>query len=105
MTSSNEFDFLPKLRREYQALIILRVMAHKECNGHAIDGLLHDALKTMGLSTSRPALRALLDQLEQIGVITTRKANDCVVASLTERGERAAAGEERVEGVARFFAE
>lgn len=105
MNSDNDFDFLPKVRRAHQSLAILRGLAHKECKGHATEGMLHDILDNLGLYASRPALRTLLDQLEQVGVLTTRKAGDCVIASVTEHGERAAAGKEQVDGVARFFAD
>lgn len=105
MSDSNDFDFLPKILREHQTLTILRTMVHPAFNRSATDGMLYQCLERMGQYCSRGAVRALLDHMEQIGLLNTRKVEDCVVATLTEKGERVALGKDRCEGVAVYYPE
>lgn len=103
MTIANDFDPLPKILREYQALTILRALVHPAFNRNATDGMLYQCLERMGQYCSRGAVRALLDEMEQIGLLNMRKVEDCVVATLTEKGERVALGKDRCDGVAVFY--
>ncbi|MCF3642994.1 hypothetical protein LXM94_23815 [Rhizobium sp. TRM95111] len=103
MTHTNELDFLPKVLGEHRALQILRIMVNPSCNRSATDRLLHDCLEICGLYCARPALRKLLDDMEARGLLVTHKAEDCIVARLTEKGERVGLGKDRIEGVATFY--
>lgn len=103
MSKSNEADFIPEIRRKHQAFYVLHVMANPACNRSATDSMLHDCLEMAGLYSPRTYVRGLLDHLEQIGLLRTRKFDEWVVATLTEKGERVAAGKDRTESVAVFY--
>jgi len=63
--------------------------------------LLLERVQSLGLGTSRDALRVEIGWLSDAGLITTEPLEDALVARLTDRGIDAAAGQALIPGVAR----
>lgn len=70
MISNTARDTVAALIASHRALAILRILNGEECNGSSNDSALCDALDVFGLGCARVKLRACLDHLERIGLVT-----------------------------------
>jgi repressor of nif and glnA expression len=87
------------LRREHIRLTILQLLqSAPDYTLH--ESLISDGLKSLGLGVGRDELRIQLAWLDEQGLIIAQQAG-VWIATLTVRGEDAAAGRVRIPGVAR----
>ncbi len=85
---------------EDQRLVILRSL--REMHGYeANESIIDSCLDAYGHNISRDNVRNHLAWLEEQGLITLRKIQDCQIARLTGRGEDVATGQATVPGVKR----
>lgn len=85
---------------EDRRLAILRFLA--AAPGYSgNEGLLRQALLTIGHNVARDVLRTDIAWLAEQGLATTEELGDVWVATITPRGEDAAAGRAQVPGVKR----
>ncbi len=88
------------LLEEDQRLLILRSLF--EMTGYdANESILDSILDTYGHKVSRDQVRTHLHWLEEQRLITLRNVSDCLIATLTARGEDVAMGQSIVPGVKR----
>ncbi|KFA96237.1 MULTISPECIES: VpaChn25_0724 family phage protein [unclassified Vibrio] len=88
------------LLEEDQRLLILRSLF--EMTGYdANESILDSILDTYGHKVSRDQVRTHLHWLEEQRLITLRNVSDCLIATLTARGEDVATGQSIVPGVKR----
>lgn len=83
---------------EHQRLVILRLLS--EVSGYDLnESIIQDGLDRYGLDISRDALRAQLEWLAELGLVTLEKLGSTYIATLTGRGEDVAAGRSMVSGI------
>ena len=89
------------LLAEHQRLSLLRALADSP-RYNANDSILRDQLAVFGLEASRDQVRGHLSWLAEQGLVTIEQlVGTTQVATLTERGHDAAAGNAYVPGVKR----
>lgn len=81
-------------------LEILRVLAEAPA-GQANALILTSAVRDLGLSATGDQVRAAIDWLAEIGLLSKGEVNGLIVATLKERGEDVARGRAKVDGVQR----
>lgn len=91
---------LKSIVSEHRALAVLTAL-RDEPPGISNSLVLESWLHHIALCISGEDLRTCLEMLDREGLIRMRTIDDLLIAELTEKGERVANGEERVEGVAR----
>ena len=90
---------MDSLTASYQRLAVL--MALKEDPDHLLsDELLQKMLQTLGFAASLDAVREHLSWLARRTLLSVKQLGEMQVATLSRRGEDAAGGMLRVEGVA-----
>ncbi|MGF1680207.1 MULTISPECIES: VpaChn25_0724 family phage protein [Photobacterium] len=89
---------ITQILREHQRLVILRLLS--EVPGYDLnESIIQDGLDRYGLDISRDALRAELEWLSELGLITLEKLGSTYIATLTGRGEDVASGRAKVSGI------
>jgi hypothetical protein len=99
----NDLSELERARREHQALAIL--LAARASNGSTNDHVLGTYLDRIALGGSNATIQTAMRALEAAGALRLAEADDYLVATLTETGERAAEGKTTLDGVARLLRE
>lgn len=85
------------LLEEDQRLVMLRSLV--DCGGDANESVLQTCLDTYGHRLSRDAVRMHLAWLEEVGLIAVNRLPECMVASISGRGQDVAEGRVQVPGV------
>jgi hypothetical protein len=102
---SNEIDSFTRIRKEEQALQILRNLLHEAFGGHGSNRTIGACLEEIGLYGSATQIRETLQRLEAQGLLRSRTVEGYdeshLIVSLTDEGERVARGKQAAEGVAR----
>ncbi|KLV09584.1 hypothetical protein ABT56_00405 [Photobacterium aquae] len=83
---------------EHQRLVVLRLLS--EVPGYDLnESIIQDGLDRYGLDISRDALRAQMEWLAELGLVTLEKLGSTYIATLTGRGEDIACGRASVSGI------
>ncbi|MEJ6783777.1 VpaChn25_0724 family phage protein [Aminobacter sp. Piv2-1] len=98
----NSIEPMHAIRRQHQALAILRVL-HRDSGQRANDRVLADYLQTIALGGSHEQVRDALQRLAELNLVVVEPVENLVVARLTERGEAVAIGNDSCEGVLRAY--
>jgi len=89
---------ISKIIVSHQRLVVLRLLS--EVPGYDLnDSIIQDGLDRYGLDISRDALRAQLEWLEELGLVTLEKLGSTYIATLTGRGGDVACGRATVSGI------
>lgn len=89
-------DFL----REDQRLVILRILSElPSYRGNS--SVIANLLDRFGHAPSRDQVKAELRWLADVGTLTVDDAGSVLVVTLTERGQAAAEGRVKIDGIAR----
>lgn len=94
----NSVEPIHAIRRQHQALAILRVL-HRESSRRSNDRVLADYLHTIALGGSHEQVRDALQRLAELNLVIVEAVEHIVVARLTERGHAVAIGQDTCEGV------
>lgn len=100
----NSIEPMETIRRQHQALAILRVL-YRDRARCANDRILVDYLQTIALGGSPEQVRDTLQRLAELNLVVTNPVEDLLVARLTERGEAVAVGNDSCEGVLHAYPE
>ncbi|AZO49919.1 hypothetical protein [Mesorhizobium sp. M4B.F.Ca.ET.058.02.1.1] len=99
----NSVEPAENVRRQHQALAILRALQRDPHDQRANERVLADFLQALALGGSHEHVRAVLLRLSEIGLVLTEMVETILVAKLTERGEAVALGNASCEGVLRAY--
>jgi hypothetical protein len=97
---TNSQDAMEQIKREHQALAILRVL-HRAPGYRCNDAVLANYLDRLALGGTREAIKASLNFLEQSGLLKTDSQEGFVVVCITQRGDDVALDKLTVDGVLR----
>ncbi|MER8910961.1 hypothetical protein NKH99_25420 [Mesorhizobium sp. M0854] len=100
----NTIEPMHAIRREHQALAILRVL-RRDQGRQANDRVLADYLQTIALGGSHEQVRDALQRLSELGLVVVESIEELAIARLTERGEAVAVGNDSCEGILHAYPE